>query len=130
MHSLFIKDKRFYYNVAKIAIPVALQGLITTGVNIMDTVMVGAVGQTQLSAVSLANQFINIFHIFCMGKIYLYIIVLNKFLIHGKCNYHIYIFFNITIMICTKILATMPRINNNNRRLICIYLTYSIQKSR
>ena len=67
MHSLFIKDKRFYYNVAKIAIPVALQGLITTGVNIMDTVMVGAVGQTQLSAVSLANQFINIFHIFCMG---------------------------------------------------------------
>ncbi len=67
MHSLFIKDKRFYFTVAKIAIPIALQGLITTGVNIMDTVMVGAVGQTQLSAVSLANQFINIFHIFCMG---------------------------------------------------------------
>ena len=67
MHSLFIKDKKFYFNVAKIAIPIALQGLITTGVNIMDTVMVGAVGQTQLSGVSLANQFINIFHIFCMG---------------------------------------------------------------
>lgn len=67
MHSLFIKDKEFYKNVAKIAIPIALQGLITTGVNMMDTVMVGAVGETQLSAVSLANQFINIFHIFCMG---------------------------------------------------------------
>ncbi|MBQ7915240.1 MAG: MATE family efflux transporter [Firmicutes bacterium] len=67
MQKLFIKDKKFYTNVAKIAIPIALQGLITTGVNMMDTIMVGAVGETQLSAVSLANQFINIFHIFCMG---------------------------------------------------------------
>ncbi|MBR6632758.1 MAG: MATE family efflux transporter [Clostridia bacterium] len=67
MLGLFIKDKDFYKNVAKIAIPIALQGLITTGVNMLDTVMVGKVGETQLSAVSLANQFINIFHIFCMG---------------------------------------------------------------
>ncbi len=67
MHSLISKDKGFYKNVAKIAIPIALQGLITTGVNMMDTIMVGTVGETELSAVSLANQFINIFHIFCMG---------------------------------------------------------------
>lgn len=67
MHALFIKDKSFYKNVASIAIPIALQGLITQGVNLMDTVMVGAVGETHLSAVSLANQFINIYHIFCMG---------------------------------------------------------------
>lgn len=67
MHSLFIKDKSFYKNVAKISIPIALQGLITSGVNMMDTIMVGAIGETQLSAVSLANQFITIFHIFCMG---------------------------------------------------------------
>ena len=53
--------------MAKIAIPIALQGLITTGVNMIDTIMVGAVGETQLSAVSLANQFISIFQIFCMG---------------------------------------------------------------
>ncbi len=64
---LFIKDKQFYKTVAGISIPIALQGLITTGVNAMDTIMIGAVGETQLSAVSLANQFINIFHIFCMG---------------------------------------------------------------
>lgn len=67
MHSLYIKDKEFYKKVAKISIPIALQGLITTGVNMMDTIMVGAVGETELSAVSLANQFITIFHIFCMG---------------------------------------------------------------
>lgn len=67
MHSLIIKDKLFYKKAASIAIPIALQGLITNGVNMMDTIMVGAVGETQLSAVSLANQFITIFHIFCMG---------------------------------------------------------------
>lgn len=65
--NLFIKDKKFYKTVATIAIPIALQGFITTGVNMMDTIMVGKVGETQLSAVSLANQFISIFQIFCMG---------------------------------------------------------------
>ncbi len=67
MHSLIVRDKSFYKKVAAIAIPIALQGLITNGVNMMDTIMVGKVGETQLSAVSLANQFITIFHIFCMG---------------------------------------------------------------
>lgn len=67
MNKLYVKDKSFYKTVAGIAIPIALQGLITSGVNMMDTIMIGAVGETELSAVSLANQFINIFHIFCMG---------------------------------------------------------------
>lgn len=67
MQKLYVKDKQFYKNVAGITVPIALQGLITTGVNMMDNIMVGKVGETQLSAVSLANQFISIFHIFCMG---------------------------------------------------------------
>lgn len=67
MPKLYIRDKKFYGMVAGIAVPIALQGLITTGVNMMDTIMIGMVGETELSAVSLANQFINIFHIFCMG---------------------------------------------------------------
>ena len=56
MSKLFIKDKAFYKKVAMIAVPIALQGLITTGVNMMDTIMIGSVGETQLSAVSLANR--------------------------------------------------------------------------
>lgn len=67
MNKLYIKDTQFYNKVASIALPIAMQGLITTGVNMMDTIMVGSVGETELSAVSLANQFITIFHIFCMG---------------------------------------------------------------
>ena len=64
---LIAKDKTFYKTVAVVAIPIAMQSLITVGVNMMDTIMVGRVGETELSAVSLANTFINIYHILCMG---------------------------------------------------------------
>ena len=50
-----------------IAVPIALQSLISIGVNMMDTVMLGALGEVALSASSLANQFINIYHVCCMG---------------------------------------------------------------
>lgn len=67
MQKLYVNDKKFYRTVIGITVPIALQGLITTGVNMMDNIMIGKVGETQLSAVALANQFISIFHIFCMG---------------------------------------------------------------
>ncbi len=61
------EKKNFYKTVCKIAIPVILQNLITMGVNLMDTIMLGSYGEVQLSGSSLANDFINIFHILCMG---------------------------------------------------------------
>ncbi len=67
LNKLIAKDKSFYRVVAVVAFPIALQSLITVGVNMMDTIMVGRVGETELSAVSLANTFINIYHILCMG---------------------------------------------------------------
>lgn len=48
MPGLYTKDKNFYKKVAGIAIPIALQGLITTGVNMMDTIMIGVVGGSAL----------------------------------------------------------------------------------
>lgn len=64
---LFRKDTKFYKNVFVIAIPIALQSLISIGVNMLDTMMVGSLGDNALSATSLANSFIGIYHIFCMG---------------------------------------------------------------
>lgn len=57
----------FYRRVCAIAIPIAMQSLISIGVNMMDTIMLGTLGETALSASSLANNFINIYHICCMG---------------------------------------------------------------
>lgn len=68
LRKLFINDKEFYKAACSVGIPIALQQLITVGVNMMDTIMVGkGLGETELSAVSLANSFISIFSIFCMG---------------------------------------------------------------
>ena len=53
--------------MAVIAIPISLQSMITIGVNMTDTVMVGMLGETSLSATALANQFVNIYQICCMG---------------------------------------------------------------
>ena len=64
---LFVKEKSFYKLILSIAVPVVLQNMITIGVNIMDTLMLGNYGEVQLSASSLANEFINIYHIMCMG---------------------------------------------------------------
>ena len=67
MTKLFVKNKTFYKTALLIALPIVLQNMITIGVNIMDTVMLGSYGEIQLSGSSLANEFINIFHILCMG---------------------------------------------------------------
>lgn len=51
-------EKNFYRNIFAIAIPIALQNLITLGTSMMDTVMLGRADNTGilLSASSLANQ--------------------------------------------------------------------------
>ena len=64
---LFQNDPKFYKSVFALALPIALQSLITIGVNMLDTIMVGSLGETALSATSLANSFISIYQIFCMG---------------------------------------------------------------
>ena len=57
----------FYTRVFALALPIAAQSLITIGVNMLDTMMVGKLGDNPLSATSLANSFISVFQIFCMG---------------------------------------------------------------
>ena len=58
---------KFYKKVFVLALPIALQSLITIGVNMLDTMMVGKLGDDPLSATSLANSFISVFQILCMG---------------------------------------------------------------
>ncbi len=64
---LFVRDVNFYKKAAAISIPISMQSLISIGVNMTDTIMIGSLGENALSATALANQFVNIFHIGCMG---------------------------------------------------------------
>jgi len=63
----YLGTRELYKKMAVIAVPVALQQLITVGINLMDTIMLSSMGDAQLSASSLAGQFITLFQIFCMG---------------------------------------------------------------
>lgn len=63
----FVKDKAFYRQLAAITIPIALQNLINFGVSMADTVMLGMLGEIQLSAASIANQLGFIFMLFGFG---------------------------------------------------------------
>lgn len=67
MNKLFVKNKGFYLLLLQLALPVVFQNMITIGVNIMDTVMLGNYGEIQLAASSLANDFINLFQFLSMG---------------------------------------------------------------
>lgn len=64
---LIYKDYDFYKIVLAMMIPIACQNMITIAVNITDTMMLGMLGESQLSASSLAGQYINMFQTFCMG---------------------------------------------------------------
>ena len=64
---MFVRDKEFYKKVLTIAIPISLQSLITFAINMMDTVMVGKLGEIPLSAASLSGQIFFITTILCFG---------------------------------------------------------------
>ena len=59
-----LNKKDFLKYASTLAFPIMLQNLIGTLVNIADTVMLGYVSQTAMSASSLANQYT--FILFCL----------------------------------------------------------------
>ena len=52
-----LNKKDFLKYASKLAFPIMIQNLIGTLVNVADTVMLGYVSQTAMSASSLANQY-------------------------------------------------------------------------
>ena len=65
--NILTKDSYFYKTLFKIALPVALQQLISLAVVMLDNVMVGSLGDISLSAVSQANQVTVFFTFFVRG---------------------------------------------------------------
>ncbi len=57
----------FYRKMLVVAIPVMLQNLIVIGLNMIDTLMVGVLGEEQLAGVGSANQIYMLFSMMCFG---------------------------------------------------------------
>ena len=67
MASFLVKDKDFYGQMLKIAVPIAFQNMLTFAVSMMDTVMLGSLGEVAISASSLANQLTFILSVIMFG---------------------------------------------------------------
>jgi Na+-driven multidrug efflux pump len=52
----FIGDKKFYKTLIAVALPLVLQQLITSSVQLVDNVMVGRLGEQAISSVAIVNQ--------------------------------------------------------------------------
>ncbi|MBR5111202.1 MAG: MATE family efflux transporter [Clostridia bacterium] len=62
-----IGDRAFYRAVLAIIIPVIIQSSISNFVNFLDNLMVGALGDAQMSGVSIANQLVFVFSLAVFG---------------------------------------------------------------
>ncbi|WBW96758.1 MATE family efflux transporter [Oceanirhabdus sp. W0125-5] len=60
-------NKGFYKNLLIITLPIVLQNLIASSLNMLDTMMIGKVGEIELASVGIANQFYFLFTLFILG---------------------------------------------------------------
>jgi putative MATE family efflux protein len=63
----FFRDRAFFRSMLVIALPVAFQQLITAGLNMIDVLMVGQLGETSVAALGLANQIFFLLILFLFG---------------------------------------------------------------
>ena len=52
----FLLEKSFFKTVFAIVLPIAAQNVISFGVNVMDSVMLGSLGDVAISAANLGGQ--------------------------------------------------------------------------
>ena len=66
MPQLF-NDKQFYRSLFALSIPIMLQTLLNSMVNLLDTIMIGRLGTVEIAAVGLGNQIFFLYNIFLFG---------------------------------------------------------------
>jgi len=52
----YYRDREYFRLLVKFALPIALQSLITSALNMVGVIMIGQLGETSVAAVGLANQ--------------------------------------------------------------------------
>ena len=62
-----MKKDDFYRQMFKLTIPIIIQNLLSAAVNSADVIMLNYVGQSAISAVSLASNFSNVLFMVCYG---------------------------------------------------------------
>lgn len=66
LKSIF-EDKKFIKKTIAIGIPIAVQALLNTTLNLVDTMMIGTLGESTIAAVGLANKVFFVFTLLLFG---------------------------------------------------------------
>lgn len=69
MRKKFIGDRAFYKRLIVLMLPIMVQNGITNFVNMLDNIMIGAVGTAQMTGVAVANQLIFVFNLCIFGAV-------------------------------------------------------------
>lgn len=64
-----IRDHVFLKKAVTIALPVAMQGMLNTVVNLVDNLMIGSLGATAIASVGLANKVFFVFSLLVFGVV-------------------------------------------------------------
>ena len=64
---IFTKDKSFYKSLILLALPIALQNLLTFSVTLADSVMIGQLGDSAVSGVYMGSQIQTLMQVFTAG---------------------------------------------------------------
>ena len=67
MHGLFKREPGFYKKLVALALPILFQNLITNSLGLVDTFMVGVLGEGPLAGVTLANIPVFVIQLMCFG---------------------------------------------------------------
>ena len=65
--SLSKENKKFYKLLISLCIPMIIQNLISTSVNVIDTVMISSLGESSVASIGVANQFFFLFNMTLYG---------------------------------------------------------------
>jgi len=60
-------DRQFFRSLFTLAVPIMLQSLVNSLVNLLDTIMIGRLGTVEIAAVGLGNQIFFLYHVFVFG---------------------------------------------------------------
>lgn len=66
---IMLKDHEFLKKAVRIALPVAMQGMLNTIVNLVDNLMIGNLGSTAIASVGLANKVFFVFSLLVFGVV-------------------------------------------------------------
>ena len=67
LFSLNEDNKRFYKILISLCIPIIIQNLISTSVNVIDTMMISSLGEASVASIGVANQFFFLFNMSLSG---------------------------------------------------------------